>query len=267
MNEIGKILKQARKKKRYSLEKIRKMTKIKESYIIGLENSDIDAFPAEIYYKNFLKSYSKCLGLNPDEILKMYEENKLINQDDLFKHHDNSDEKNISDMSSGGRLRLAITAVSAAAMFVFLFMYGNVLSNGINGNFSCGGQTAVGKQADEVKAVAQLQTSTSAVTATATQTAVAVSSSPSVQQAAAAPKTKKTLLVSAVKNTWVKITADNKKIYEETLYAGKQYKAVAYDNFEVKIGNVDGVELYYNDKRIDISAGASQNKVNTITLK
>jgi hypothetical protein len=46
-------------------------------------------------------------------------------------------------------------------------MYGNVLSNGINGNFSCGGQTAAGKQADEVKAVAQLQTSTSAVTATA----------------------------------------------------------------------------------------------------
>jgi hypothetical protein len=50
----------------------------------------------------------------------MYEENKLINQDDLFKHHDNSDEKKYLIMRSGGRLRLAITAVSAAAMFVFL---------------------------------------------------------------------------------------------------------------------------------------------------
>jgi hypothetical protein len=80
-------------------------------------------------------------------------------------------------------------------------------------------------------------------------------------------RTKQMLLIEANKNTWIRIDSDNKKIYEETLYAGKQYKAFAYDNFIIKIGNIEGVDVYFNDKKVDILTGASENKVNTITLK
>lgn len=240
MDEIGKILKQARKKKRYSLEKIRKITKIKESYIVGLENSDIEAFPAEVYYKNFLKSYSKCLGLNPDEILKMYEESKLIKQDDLFKHHDNIGETRRSSRVDGGaRSRFIITAISAAAMFVLLLAANNRILN----NVLCPGQSVVSSPAP------------------------AVQDNAGVQEAPVTEQTKQTLFIKAVKNTWIRIDSDNKKVYEDTLYAGKEYKAFAYDNFVVKIGNVENIEVYFNDNKIDVTSGAGQNKVNTITLK
>ena len=85
MNGPGKILQQARKKKRYSLDKIHKATRIKKEFIEGLENDNVAAFPAELYYKNFLKTYAQFLALDPTEILNLYEQSKLEQQEDLFK--------------------------------------------------------------------------------------------------------------------------------------------------------------------------------------
>ena len=85
MNGPGKILQQARKKKRYSIEKIHKITKIKKEFIEGLENDDVSVFPAELYYKNFLKTYAQFLSLDPEKTLELYETSKLDMQDDLFK--------------------------------------------------------------------------------------------------------------------------------------------------------------------------------------
>ena len=45
------------------------------------------------------------------------------------------------------------------------------------------------------------------------------------------------------------------------------FEATTKQEFNIKIGNIDGIEVYFNDKRVDISKGASNSKVNTITLK
>ncbi|MDD2523471.1 MAG: RodZ domain-containing protein [Endomicrobiia bacterium] len=234
MNEIGKILQQARKKKRYSLEKVHKMTKIKESYIVGLENSDVDSFPAELYYKNFLKTYSKYLGLNPDEILKLYEQSKLIKEEDLFKQ-DNKFDRVIDSVNKYNRSKLIITIIISVVLFVFLLISNSVITNDVNEDANKQSVVVV-EQSEPVKDLVP-------------------------------ERTKQMLLIEANKNTWIRIDSDNKKIYEETLYAGKQYKAFAYDNFIIKIGNIEGVDVYFNDKKVDILTGASENKVNTITLK
>ncbi|MDD5102438.1 MAG: DUF4115 domain-containing protein [Endomicrobiaceae bacterium] len=234
MNEIGKILQQARKKKRYSLEKVHKMTKIKESYIVGLENSDVDSFPAELYYKNFLKTYSKYLGLNPDEILKLYEQSKLIKEEDLFKQ-DNKFDRVIDSVNKYNRSKLIITIIISVVLFVLLLISNSVITNDVNEDANKQSVVVV-EQSEPVKDLVP-------------------------------ERTKQMLLIEANKNTWIRIDSDNKKIYEETLYAGKQYKAFAYDNFIIKIGNIEGVDVYFNDKKVDILTGASENKVNTITLK
>ena len=46
MNGPGKVLQQARKKKRYSIDRVHKTTKIKKEFIEGLENDNVSAFPA-----------------------------------------------------------------------------------------------------------------------------------------------------------------------------------------------------------------------------
>ena len=77
LNSPGLILQQTRNKLGYTIDGVHSKTKIKKEYIKGLENDDISAFPAELYYKNFLKSYALYLKLNPNELIQIYEQNKI----------------------------------------------------------------------------------------------------------------------------------------------------------------------------------------------
>lgn len=88
MTELGKLLQQTRKKKKYSLEEVHKLTKISQKYIKALEESDPSVFPAELYRRSFLKNYAKFLGLNVDEVVKMYEQEKTGVQYDLFSNEE-----------------------------------------------------------------------------------------------------------------------------------------------------------------------------------
>ena len=88
MTELGKLLQQTRKKKKYSLEEVHKLTKISQRYLKALEESDASVFPAELYRRSFLKNYAKFLGLNVDEVVKMYEQEKTGVQYDLFSNEE-----------------------------------------------------------------------------------------------------------------------------------------------------------------------------------
>ena len=70
MKEIGKIIKERREEKKISLEDAHKFTKIQEKYLIAIEEGDISAFFAEVYYRSFVRSYANYLGLDPEELIE-----------------------------------------------------------------------------------------------------------------------------------------------------------------------------------------------------
>lgn len=72
MKIIGEILKRKREERKLTYEEIHNDTFIAKSYLKGLEEGDIDVFPAEVYYLGFLKRYATYLRLNPDELVSMY---------------------------------------------------------------------------------------------------------------------------------------------------------------------------------------------------
>lgn len=76
MKEMGKILKEKRENLGLDLSKVHRATKIQEKYISAIEEGDNTVFLAEIYYKSFVKSYSKFLGLNGEDLLLQYEKRK-----------------------------------------------------------------------------------------------------------------------------------------------------------------------------------------------
>ena len=41
-------------------------------YLHALENEDFSIFPAPVYARGFLRTYSRYLGLNPDELLRVF---------------------------------------------------------------------------------------------------------------------------------------------------------------------------------------------------
>jgi len=77
MESYGALLKKAREDQELSIEDVEAKTTITRQYIEGLENEKNDAFPGEPYMIGFLKLYADFLGLNSEDLLKLYNAKKI----------------------------------------------------------------------------------------------------------------------------------------------------------------------------------------------
>lgn len=238
LNGPGKILQQARKKKRYSIDKVHTSTKIKKDYLEGLENDNVSAFPAELYYKNFLKTYATYLGLDPNEIIKIYEQAKIEQQEDLFKQTTNNIENQFVELYKNNK-NIVMFVGSVIAIIILIIVINCIIPKGQEEQHADTGNGII------------ISTSTKVV-----PTSIAKQQSENVKQK---------LYIKALADTWVKIVSDNKTIFEGTLT--KSFESKANEEFMVKIGNVDTVQVYFNGKLVDVKAGDNKTKVKTITLK
>lgn len=70
--EIGEILKMARKKKGLTIEKVYKATRIQPSVIEAMENGKADEILSKVYVLLFLRKYASFLGLGGDNLAANY---------------------------------------------------------------------------------------------------------------------------------------------------------------------------------------------------
>ncbi|MBP1760134.1 MAG: hypothetical protein H6Q63_1051 [Firmicutes bacterium] len=68
----GQMLRAAREEKEWSLLDTEEITKIRVRYIQALEEEDYGILPGATYVKGYLRTYSKQLGLNPNDIIELY---------------------------------------------------------------------------------------------------------------------------------------------------------------------------------------------------
>ncbi|HOW56769.1 MAG TPA: helix-turn-helix domain-containing protein [Smithellaceae bacterium] len=73
-NEItGGAFKEIRNKLAVELEKIAQETKVRVDYLRNIEEDNVSQLPADVFLKGFIKSYLKCLCLEPaDELCARY---------------------------------------------------------------------------------------------------------------------------------------------------------------------------------------------------
>lgn len=69
---LGELLQEQREKKGISISESAKATGVSVKYLQALEDCDYKKLPGEVYAKGFLKVYTKFLGLDYDETLKIY---------------------------------------------------------------------------------------------------------------------------------------------------------------------------------------------------
>ena len=72
MFEIGTTLREARVRRRLTLQQAEEDTKIRVKYLQAMENEDFDIMPSPAYVKGFLRTYATHLGLDPAIILEEY---------------------------------------------------------------------------------------------------------------------------------------------------------------------------------------------------
>ncbi|MEA4901268.1 RodZ domain-containing protein [Desulfitobacterium sp.] len=76
----GKLLQAAREEKGWSLIQAEDITKIRVRYLEAMENEDYRILPGATYVKGFLRTYSKYLGINPEDVLELYKESQPVLQ-------------------------------------------------------------------------------------------------------------------------------------------------------------------------------------------
>jgi len=65
----GEILKNKREEKGLSLFDVEKGTKIRQKFLLALENGSLDSIPGKTYVSGFVKNYSEYLGLPVESVL------------------------------------------------------------------------------------------------------------------------------------------------------------------------------------------------------
>ena len=76
LKEIGELLRSTREKKGLSLKQIFNETKIHEKKLRAIEEGDPSAFEGEIYLKGALRKYAQAVGIDPLEVMSLYEQSK-----------------------------------------------------------------------------------------------------------------------------------------------------------------------------------------------
>ncbi len=73
MSELGKTFSQARIQRGLTLEDCERDTRISKRYLDALEREDWKVFPAPVYSRAFLRTYAQYLGLNPAELMRVFQ--------------------------------------------------------------------------------------------------------------------------------------------------------------------------------------------------
>lgn len=79
---LGEKLRRARKRAGVDLIEAELSTKIRAKYLEALENEDFDLLPNDIYTRGFLSTYAQYLELDPDKIINLWEQQKLVKNTD-----------------------------------------------------------------------------------------------------------------------------------------------------------------------------------------
>ncbi|WP_219836726.1 helix-turn-helix domain-containing protein [Paenibacillus sp. R14(2021)] len=72
MSDLGALLKKAREQRNLSLDDIQELTKIRKRYLEAIEEGDYSVLPGSFYVRAFVKNYAEAVGLDADEVLRLY---------------------------------------------------------------------------------------------------------------------------------------------------------------------------------------------------
>lgn len=121
-NSPGAVLKRCREYHEISLEEASQTTKIGISYLKALEEDQISGFANRTYLKGFLRIYATYLGLNPDDMARMYD--KLYGVKECNINDESSSVKNdrpVRRLASLRKLLLPAALLLIILVFATLF--------------------------------------------------------------------------------------------------------------------------------------------------
>jgi len=128
---IGAYLRESRLSRNVELEEVSEATGISSGVLKILESDDREQFPADIYIKAFYRKYSAYLGLDPEEIISVYQQQPQGKRKKGSRFHFST----VVELKGEGESllteavrRLFIPIIIALSGFFFYWLYNNYLA-------------------------------------------------------------------------------------------------------------------------------------------
>ncbi len=259
MGTFGQRIKREREMRGVSLDEIAQATKIGTRSLRALEDEDFDRLPGGIFNKGFVRAYARFLGMDEEQAVADY-----LVASGLEAPPSEAAEAEFAPSSDLWRRRLK--AIGVAALVLAAAAYGAWWLYSTGTLRASSRQESARPATPPAAATRPPRAADAPSKAPAVQPEGAPSSAggPGTLTAASARAAQEfTVRLRARGECWVEITADGRR-EEVTLAAGGEKEIRALEKIEVKLGDVNAVEISHNGAALPPFAG--ERKVRTLTF-
>ncbi len=217
-----------------TIEEIAEHTKIKKCCLRAIEEGKFEELPLEVYAKSYIKTYANYLNLDPQPILKKYEEFKKKRQQPEKNEVSEPKEDNISEEPK--KVRTIYTKSYPKWLTTATIILGVILMIVL--------LIKIEKRDDKIPPHPVISKETEL---DKSKTEIIIQ--PAEHQEKSSVEDKK-LKIEAVDKVWMRITIDEKEKKEFLLNPGQTIELTASKSFKLHIGNAGGVKISFNNEEL-----------------
>jgi transcriptional regulator with XRE-family HTH domain len=229
---VGAYLRQERERKNISLDDVAKVTRISLQYLEALERDAFQILPASLFARGFLRTYAAHIGLDPNEVLKMYEE-----QTDFLLPPEKTEEapppKNLEPLVKY-ILTLAILALGVGVAIFFFF------------------------KETTVPPSSSLSPSPGISLSPAPPGKIPPAGASAGSEVEKRKEKRQVLRVKATETTWLRIQQDDQPDFDVLLQPREIVTWTARSKFQITVGNAGGVEISFNGEPLGLLGVSGQ---------
>lgn len=236
MARLGEMLRAARQDMGVSLAEVEQATKIRQRYLVALEDGDFASLPETIYVIGFLKTYARYLGLDPERTAQLFKEESGRHelpgvQPETRILREATKRSGLSPAGVSGVLMIA------GLVLLLFFGYQQYLQI----------QAAVATPS----AVAGTDGATPSASSVETPTAIVLPTATPPATATPTPLTGVTIELKILDSPcWVRVYADDKMLFQGTLQPGDKRVWQGREYVRLRVGYAPSADITYNGQHL-----------------
>jgi transcriptional regulator with XRE-family HTH domain len=247
---IGTILRYYREQRGIDLDSAAEQLRIRRDYLVAMEQDRFDLLPEGMYRRSFLRAYAGFLKLDPDQIMKMFDEQYHIEDEDQIESRTTWIKAHLGEtqqqptppqerfsaqrvasffrfpfkLSTSGLLFLIAIVVILVVIF-FLLIFRPVIENKSGDRTGSAAQESLrvnSEPVDTLKLIMQLVD----------------------DSVAKAPEW--SLKINSIGECWMNLDSDGKRLFSAMVFENMNLEFKAKDSFTIYSGKNAGLMLWLN---------------------
>ena len=243
---VGAYLSQERNRKNISLVEIAKVTRISLQYLEALEKDEFQTLPASIFVRGFLRTYAAQIGLDPKEVLDLYEA-QVDSLNELERKEAVAPPKKLEPLA---KYILTLFIIVLGVGIAFLFFKETSVPPSSSPTSSPEIPPARTPPAKAPPSAARASHEKGPLKeldiAKPEKNLGSLPASPVVAAGAKKEGKRYVLKVKAIEKTWLSIQSDDQPEFEALLQPNETAIWAAQRQFKILVGNAGGIEVFLN---------------------